>query len=215
MPREALRYIKWMALVEGIEIPVISVSAAFPVDGIAQVDIAIEPDRLLRDIRPKTKVALFAWDEYDEEIDNLGIDNVDLSRIWKMYIEGDTLEYSEAFDGSTRQTILHVSAKISALQHHKLFTMGVGTVLSGQLFSGSALYTANPDAAGADRLVLYSLMQSVFDSKVRPSQVVLPAGRTNNRRTGESTAAFSERLIRMIAYITAFNASLRLDISSY
>ncbi len=52
MPRESLQFSKWLVLIEGVEIPLISHDTLHATDNIQKLTLTIEPDPVLRQLRP-------------------------------------------------------------------------------------------------------------------------------------------------------------------
>jgi hypothetical protein len=62
MPRVAKKFVKWKVTLDGVEIPWQNISLQVGVDFSGQLQISMEPDPILRDLRAGTKVHLLMYD---------------------------------------------------------------------------------------------------------------------------------------------------------
>lgn len=222
MPRDARILSKWRVFVSGVEIPHLGGSLTYGRNMYGQGSINVEPDPLVHDFRPNSKVHVWFFDRYNrgpqgsieengetvdvEPTEGSG-DPDDLLRNYRLLFEGELVGVSTNKSPNSRMMMLQVGGEFRILERSKMFQASVGGAYTTPLITGGVaipeMVTTAPGSA--DILSLAAMADSFLD------------GRSDALNSDEklyrtaSQPDFAERIVAMTAFMTSFSGALRLQ----
>lgn len=192
MSRTAIRYVKWKIFFDGVEVPWVDFSVQTGVDSPGEATISLPPDPMLMHQRARTKVHIFMFDEFEEGVtaDTMASDK----KAYKLYWEGESAGIADNETPTSRQFVVVARGIMSGLARSQAYMMGLGAIAASPLLTGSSLLM-NEGVQSRTLLALSSLASS-FD--------------VNN--SDYMSDSYSERALRLIAFLASHNAWLRMHV---
>jgi len=224
MPRDARLLSKWRVFVSGVEIPHLGGNLTFGRNSYGQGSIQVEPDALVHDFRPNSKVHVFFFDRYghgppattDEEDDESvdveptpgSGDPDDLLNNYRLLFEGELIGVGQSKSPNSRQMTLNVGGEFRTLQRSKMFQASVGGAFTTPLITGGLAVpemVVDTGQGGADVLSLAALADNFLDAQSDALKEETKYYRTSTKPD------FAERMIAMTAFMSSFSGALRLQ----
>jgi hypothetical protein len=226
MPRDARLYSKWRVFISGVEIPHLGGTITFGRNNYGQGQINVEPDPLIHDFRPNSKVHVWFFDRYgqgppgtpdavDGEDESVDIeptegsgDPDDLLRNYRLFFEGELIGVSQNKSPNSRTMALNVGGEFRIFQRSKAFQASIGGSFTTPLITGGIAIPellVDTGQGGADVLSLTALADSFMDGQ---------SDALNAERKYYRTAMspdFAERMVSMTAFLSTFSGPLRLQ----
>ena len=107
---ENVFYLSYKVFLEGVEVPVSGIQIEYGVNGVPQCNITLPASKLLRDLPPTTKVAVFFQDLVPES---------DGTFKWRLLFDGEFMGYGYAVNGSGESmslSFMHNAAHMHSMQ---------------------------------------------------------------------------------------------------
>jgi hypothetical protein len=191
----------WMVFVEGVQVPIQSFSVTFGADAPTRGSVALEPDALLTKIRPGAVIAIFCRDRYPDNQNQRFLDQ------WFYYAGGEVDAVLDERTPQSRSMQLSFVSEVAYLQRHQAFaSMMGGTALYGTV-AGTVLippFGVNGGPAISEPWFKMALFSATFAQE----HTTLESG---TYRGGDiSKEGFGQRILRMMAWLSAHNASVRM-----
>jgi len=223
MPRDARLLSKYRVFISGVEIPHLGGSLSFGRNSYGQGSINVEPDALVHDFRPNSKVHVFFFDRYghgppgypdegDDEIDFEPVagsgDPDDVLKNYRLLFEGELIGVGQTKSPSARQMSLQVGGEFRILQRSSMFQASVGSSFTTPLITGGIAFpemVVEAGIGGADILSISALATNFLDGQSK----ALSEERKFYRAATEPD--FAERMLAMTAFACSFNGALRLQ----
>lgn len=224
MPRDARLLSKWRVFISGVEIPHLGGSITFGRNSYGQGQISVEPDPLIHDFRPNSKVHIWFFDRYgqgppgtpddlEEEDGSVDIESTegsgdtdDLLRNYRLFFEGELIGVGQSKAPNSRTMVLNVGGEFRIFQRSKMFQSSIGGSFTTPLITGGlAVPEMLADTGQADVLSLAALADSFMDG-----QSDSLAGERKYYRVG-TEPDFAERMVAMTAFMSSFSGPLRLQ----
>ncbi len=223
MPRDARLLSKWRVFVSGVEIPHLGGNLTFGRNNYGQGTINIEPDALVHDFRPNSKVHVWFFDRYgagppassddtdDESVDVESTagsgDTDDLLQNYRLLFEGELIGVGQTKAPNSRQMSLSVGGEFRIFQRSKMFQSSLGHSFPTPLVTGGVAFPEmiKGGEGMADILSLTALADNFLDGQ----SDALSAERTLFRSATKPD--FAERMVAMTAFMSTFNGALRLQ----
>jgi hypothetical protein len=224
MPRDARLLSKYRVFISGVEIPHLGGNLAFGRNSYGQGTINVEPDALVHDFRPNSKVHVFFFDRYgqgppgspdDEDAEEIEVeptpgagDPDDLLKNYRLLFEGELIGVGASKSPNSRQMALNVGGEFRTFQRSKMFQASVGGSFTTPLITGGLAVPemlVDTGQGGADVLSLSALASNFMDA-----QSDSLAGPRKYYRTS-TKPDFAERMVAMTAFAATFNGPLRLQ----
>jgi hypothetical protein len=196
MPRVAKKFVKWKVTLDGVEIPWQNISLQVGVDFSGQLQISMEPDPILRDLRAGTKVHLLMYDP-----DAPGGDD-DLDKLF-IYWAGDLRSPRYQRSHGSRSITIVAAGAVASFGRSKMYAHGFGTVPNTHLVSGSTL--VSPKVFTPKQLVNYTILGKMFDPNVKN------ATKKEIPFRDSKEANYAERVLRFMSYLSSYNALFRMQ----
>ena len=192
MSKIASKYVSWKVLFDGVEVPWLSFSIGVGVDMAGQATVVLEPDPVLNEIRPRTNVAFFFYDNFQD-----GADDLDK---YKLYWEGEMEGYSYSKVAQGRSVMVSAEGMFSVFGRSKLFALGFGSIPMTPHISGS-LFAA--ESVTLSQLFNFAIFGKAFD----PTNKCASFG-PNEPPDGP---AYGDRLLSLMAFLSGYNANFRMQ----
>lgn len=195
MTRVAQKNVIYKVFLDGVQVPWSTLNVTVGENNPGQAQIVLEPDPILRFLRPDTRVSIFFYDEEeegDEDLDKL-----------KLYWEGRVRAPNFQKTPHSQATTLMAEGDFALLGHSKLYAHGFGTLPQTPIVSGSGLvYTESYEAKQL-------LNFAIFGKALDPDTPNVGGGGGEYR---DPTAPnYAERILRLMAYFSSYNALFRLQ----
>lgn len=226
MPRDARLLSKWRVFISGVEIPHLGGSLTFGRNNYGQGTINVEPDPLVHDFRPNSKVHVWFFDRYgsapataaDELDDEEGAVDVestegsgdpdDLLKNYRLFFEGELIGVGASKSPNSRNMALNVGGEFRILQRSRAFQASIGGAFTTTLVTGGIAVPellVGTGQGGADVLSLTALADSFMDGQSDALAVAEKYYRTS------TSPDFAERMVSMTAFLSTFSGPLRLQ----
>jgi len=192
MSKIASKYVSWKVLFDGVEVPWLSFSIGVGVDMAGQATVVLEPDPVLNEIRPRTNVAFFFYDNFQD-----GADDLDK---YKLYWEGEMEGYSYNKVAQGRSVTVSAEGMFSVFGRSKLFALGFGAIPMTPHISGS-LFAA--ESVTLSQLFNFAIFGKAFDPTNKCASFSL-----DELPTGP---AYGDRLLSLMAFLSGYNANFRMQ----
>jgi len=197
----AFLYTEWKVFLDGVEVPHQGFTVTFGVDQTPQASIVLEPDPLLYQFRPETMVHIFCRDRFPQELGDVKDEDA-----FTLYFEGYTVGIQHVKSPTQRMVQLSAVGILMTLDTVRAFMSGLGPISYSPFFSGSVLppITAGgleqQNGLGVSPLLLSALVEGLVDEEAKGSGIAF--------RDPEKLE-FSDRVIRLIGYLSNTNGLLR------
>lgn len=202
--RSELFLASWKVFLDGVEIPHQGFSISYAVDSESTAMISLEPDPLIASFRPTSIVHIFVRDRYAGAF-------ADHEDAYKLFWEGMLVGISGSKESTARFTNLNAVGLFSCLEMFKAFAAGGTDLVINPVVSGSTLPPTIVDNNVADQF-----------NATTPLDLDFLAGILTKNMTGENTPyrdsaepAFSDRIIKLLGYLSSHNALLRMQLTRY
>ena len=205
---------EWKVFVDGVEVPHQGFSITFAENTNSVISITVEPDKLLTSLRPQSLIHVFARDQFPSlkrTSETIAIDEAiteeQLTSQFRLFWEGYLTGHQYAKAPTARSYELVGTCLFNVFQNTKAYSIGVGPLAYSAVLSGSDL---PPLFASGGGLEAPEAAQDIF------SFPFLVKAFSNAEEAGEDDAFrnsanpnFSDRILRLITYLSSHNASLR------
>jgi hypothetical protein len=225
MPRDARLLSKWRVFISGVEIPHLGGSVTFGRNSYGRGSIMVEPDALIHDFRPNSKVHIFVFDRYgsgapissgdlesNDEIDiepTMGSgDPDDLLHNYRLFFEGELTGVGQSKSPNSRSMSLNIGGEFRIFERSKMFQASIGGAFTTPLVTGGLAVPemlVDTGVGSADVLSLTALSDSFMDG----NSDALKSKETFYRASTEPD--FAERMVSMTAFLSSFSGALRLQ----
>lgn len=187
MARIDARYVSWKVLLDGVEVPWVSFTIGVGVDTAGTANVVLEPDPLLYELRPTTMVHIFMYDNFEESADE--------DDKYKLFWEGEAAGYAYSKSAQSRAHILNAEGTFSIFGKSKMYGHGFGPISNTPIITGSAFYQGETTQGQLFNLAMFGKTFGETD----PSTPFVEA------------ISYAERMVGLIAYLSSYNALLRLQ----
>lgn len=195
MARVAKKFVKWKVTLDGVEVPWQNISLKTGVDSPGQIEIVLEPDPILRYLRPGTKVHLWM---YDPDVDG----DDDLDRLFMFWV-GDLRAPQYQRSHGSRSFIIIAEGEFASFGRSKLYAHGFGTLPNTHIVSGSTLVA--PTSLTPQQIVRHTIFGKAFDPNTK-NDIKDPIPFRDVKDPN-----YAERLLRLMAYFSSYNALFRMQ----
>jgi hypothetical protein len=212
---------QWKVFLDGVEVPHHGFSVSMGQDQVSEATISLEPDVALLALRPQTLVHIFAKERFPdtttqgpEEADGSTAffgpayesDEAELKAAWYLFWEGEVSGRTHQKSKGTRSIQVPARALTGMLARTQAFMLGIGGIEYSAVIGGSKLPSIvagtmeNGGAQSIDSLSLLTLSDLFAEVALEGTDIA--------DRDSESPR-FSERLLRLITYLSSHSGILR------
>ena len=195
----------WVVFIDGVQVPWLNITMSSRLDDVAAVMIDVEPDYVVTLFRPGAVAAVFCRDQFDGK--TFSDRSAELLDGFVYFAGGELATVEDVQEPQSRYQRLVFKADIDHLARHSAFAAGVGGnsyfgyVLGSKLTDPWAKEDATPRQDSLSFLVLArSFAKDTATAVAR-----------RHRSAGSNADDFGLRMLRLVTWLCAHNASLRLQ----
>jgi hypothetical protein len=225
MPRDARLLSKYRVFISGVEIPHLGGNVTFGRNKYGTGVINVEPDPLVHDFRPNSKVEIFFFDRYghgppgapesDDSGDEVDIEPTagsgspdDLLENYRLLFEGELIGLNHSKAPNSRMMGLSIGGEFRTFERSRMFQSSIGGSFTTPLITGGIAVPellVDTGQGSADVLSLSALADNFLDGQSDSLK--------DERRYYRSSPKpdFAERMVAMTAFMASFSGPLRLQ----